>query len=213
MRHLPLAPVLQSPITSSSFSQTALHQQRRCGAQACIGVAIGNTNDQQWSVPVDDALAAKQRLQRRTSQRAELLAASEVLRKISEAGRIKHPPENLQHGFAAACWVVASDSEYVVKGMMEWLPVWKVSLRVTHPHRPISECSSGQYMMHRMRCEAYEAVEPRSVSAPRSFTAEQFSKRRVKIGFWHIRREYNELAHSLAKRVAREATAEQDMSW
>lgn len=26
-------------------------------------------------------------------------------------------------------WIIATDSEYVVKGMTEWLPTWKVSKR------------------------------------------------------------------------------------
>ena len=36
--------------------------------------------------------------------------------------------EGDRSGAPDAVWVVATDSEYVVKGMTEWLPAWKVNL-------------------------------------------------------------------------------------
>ena len=58
--------------------------------------------------------------QRRTSQRAELLAAIEGVRR-SAFGDV-HP----YYGNAPRARIIVSDSEYVVRGMTEWLPQWKV---------------------------------------------------------------------------------------
>ena len=58
--------------------------------------------------------------QRRTSQRAELLAAIEGVRR-STVGDV-----HVYYGNAPKARIIVSDSEYVVRGMTEWLPQWKV---------------------------------------------------------------------------------------
>jgi ribonuclease HI len=56
----------------------------------------------------------------RSNQRAELCAARlgvELLARTRVKGK-------------AEAWIIATDSEYVVKGMTEWLPKWKVCISV-----------------------------------------------------------------------------------
>ena len=53
----------------------------------------------------------------RSNQRAELCAAKLGVELLAEA----YAEES-----KAKAWIIATDSEYVVKGMTEWLPTWKV---------------------------------------------------------------------------------------
>ena len=93
-------------------------------AAAGIGLAMGEVGVgvDQYSIPIDNTIDPHPK---RTSQRAELLAAIEGLHRISTAEEPTHvvsghPDEELEHAR-----VVVTDSEYVVKGMTEWIPVWK----------------------------------------------------------------------------------------
>lgn len=72
---------------------------------------MGRDDKHSWSIPVDDDIDPGVP---RTSQRAELLAAIEGLKKL--------------HNVARNNMVVVSDSEYVVKGITEWFPSWRVGL-------------------------------------------------------------------------------------
>lgn len=105
-----------------------------------IGIAFGRPEghpeiggDYQFSIPVDDGLDPGGR---RTNQRAELLAAVQGLKKIC-----KHDEEYLlekmeEYGVDyldpdSPEIIITTDSEYVVKGMTEWLPRWRVRTSVT----------------------------------------------------------------------------------
>ncbi|KAF8432229.1 hypothetical protein L210DRAFT_3414276 [Boletus edulis BED1] len=113
-------------------------------ATAGIGIAIGtNPMLMQWAIPIDDDIDPSFV---RTSQRAELLAAIHGIRKFAEWE--KHPREKRHKGREAheesdskITWVIASDSEYVVLGMTEWVPAWKVSHAQVCPncHSHLSE--------------------------------------------------------------------------
>ena len=100
-----------------------------------IGIAFGlgeTGKDHSFSIPVDDRLDPGKR---RTNQRAELLAALQGLKKICE-----HDEEYLlekmeENGVDyldpdSPEIVIATDSEYVVKGTTEWLPRWRVRTSV-----------------------------------------------------------------------------------
>lgn len=89
----------------------------------------------------------------RSNQRAELYGAYIGIQQLAEADRMNRSnPSGLQNSEAVdarsnkrrragtggqpvgdgtgekeKCWIVATDSEYVVKGMTEWLPVWEAS--------------------------------------------------------------------------------------
>lgn len=110
------------------FTDGACRLNGQLGATAGIGIAGGESEADQRAVPITEALDPRQK---RTSQRAELLAAIEGLDYI--AGRDRgHQPESERDqdqgpGAKKRSLVLASDSEYVVKGMTEWMPVWRVS--------------------------------------------------------------------------------------
>jgi ribonuclease HI len=114
------------------FTDGSCLNNGQVGATAGIGVAIGlgtgGSEDHQWSIPIDDTIDAHQK---RTSQKAELLAALEGLRRISEAIEDKELVRKKRHDKKdPTCWVIATDSVYVVKGVTEWLPVWKVGIMI-----------------------------------------------------------------------------------
>lgn len=92
-----------------------------------IGIAFGLEGEKsyQFSIPVDDNIDPGAK---RTSQRAELLAALEGLKKIGDydEGFFAHNSRTRREGSDEPEIVVTTDSEYVVKGMTEWLPTWKV---------------------------------------------------------------------------------------
>lgn len=101
------------------------------GATAGIGIAIGaKFLTMQWALPIDDLVDP---VPTRTSQRAELLAAINGIRKLGEyegspvtksrEGRANHASGSREKDV----WVITSDSEYVVSGRTEWVPAWKVS--------------------------------------------------------------------------------------
>jgi ribonuclease HI len=86
-----------------------------------IGGSFGEEPEHQWSVPVDgliDSVAV------RTNQRAELLAAIMGVQRLGEylLSTKRKPHQNN----CLAEMVVATDSEYVCKGVSEWMPKWKV---------------------------------------------------------------------------------------
>jgi ribonuclease HI len=62
----------------------------------------------------------------RSNQRAELYAAKLGLEFLAEADRINTEELPDKHKGESHAWIIATDSEYVVKGMTEWLPTWRV---------------------------------------------------------------------------------------
>ena len=113
------------------FTDGACRMNGQAGATAGIGVACGEEDIDQRSIAITDDLDPGQR---RTSQRAELLAALAGLDYLTEAHELYHDDEKkegrkrqkLSSEEKTSAWVIATDSEYVVKGMTEWLPTWKV---------------------------------------------------------------------------------------
>jgi ribonuclease HI len=62
----------------------------------------------------------------RSNQRAELHAAKLGLEFFAEADRINTEELSDMPKGESKAWIIATDSEYVVKGMTEWLPTWRV---------------------------------------------------------------------------------------
>lgn len=92
-------------------------------AKAGVGVAYGNNDGSQLSLSITDE---EDDFPVRSNQRAELYAAKLGLDFIAEADKLNSELiENNDNESKA--WIIATDSEYVVKGITEWLPVWKVS--------------------------------------------------------------------------------------
>ena len=79
-------------------------------------MAVGLEPSMHKSIPITDEIDPGQK---RSSQRAELLAAIVgVKMAYPQHGRSEEEKQSL---------IIATDSEYVVKGMTEWFPEWKVS--------------------------------------------------------------------------------------
>ena len=119
------------------FVDGACSQNGRNGATAGVGVACGTDKELQLSIPIDTDWDPNQK---RTSQRAELLAALAGLRYLAAlekcqedegSGKSKRTKEAKSKKSSSqgpgSSWIIATDSEYVAKGMTEWLPQWKVS--------------------------------------------------------------------------------------
>lgn len=100
------------------FTDGACRNNGQVGATAGIGFAYGTNEDSQISLPISDE---EDPFPRRSSQRAELLAAVTGLLYVCEGGL--HPINKL-HGTDASdeSLIIATDSEYVVKDITEWLP-------------------------------------------------------------------------------------------
>lgn len=104
------------------FTDGACRNTGQVGATAGIGIAYGTDEESQYILPITNEIDL---FSRRTSQRAELLAALEG---INLFGWDDHPPPKQDHNSGAnRTLIIATDSEYVVKGMTDWLPRWKVS--------------------------------------------------------------------------------------
>jgi ribonuclease HI len=98
------------------YTDGACTNNGQAAAKAGTGAAYGNDDSSQLSKPVTDMV---DNFPLRSNQRAELCAARLGLDLVAEARTEECSSE-------AEVWIIATDSEYVVKGMTEWLPTWKV---------------------------------------------------------------------------------------
>ncbi|KAF2870201.1 ribonuclease H-like domain-containing protein [Massariosphaeria phaeospora] len=110
----------------------------------------------------------------RSNQRAELCAAKLGIELFAEA-HAERPKSD------AKVWIIATDSEYVVKGMTEWLPNWRSNNWCTSKGTPAANL------------DLFLALD--------SVVTTQEAKN-ITIGFWHIPRKYNTIADRLAKAAA-----------
>lgn len=101
------------------FTDGACRNNGQTGATAGIGIAYGTDEQSQIVLPISDKL---DNFPRRTSQRAELLAALKGLSQVCENDT---PLINDSPG---GYLIIATDSEYVVNGITQWFPRWKVSI-------------------------------------------------------------------------------------
>jgi len=101
------------------FTDGACANNGRPEARAGAGVAYGDREECQMSIPITDLM---DKFPLRSNQRAELFAAKMGLQFLAEADEMK---STALKGDSKS-WIVATDSEYVVKGITEWLPTWKV---------------------------------------------------------------------------------------
>ena len=165
-----------------------------------------------WAITIDDLIDPTPI---RTSQRAELLAAINGIRKLgkyeglpvskSREGRAKYA-SRLQQKDA---WVIVSDSEYVVSGMTEWVPAWKVS---HFPRsRPVSSSDSSE-KINGWRNSSKRKPKNLDLFQILDATVDQYEREYdVQIAFWRMGREYNTLADGLAGIAARGQTLEESL--
>ena len=104
------------------FTDSACRNNGRPNAISGLGAALSPcVTKLQKSIPVTSDI---DRGAKRSSQRAELLAAIEGVRTLAlydEEHGVKLPSDRRKHAR-----IVVTDSEYVVKGMTEWFPRWRV---------------------------------------------------------------------------------------
>ncbi|KAK0448775.1 ribonuclease H-like domain-containing protein [Armillaria borealis] len=181
------------------FIDGACSNNGRADATAGIGIVMGGSETDQWSILIDDTLDPGAE---KTSQRAELLAALQGLEKLrmqhfeTEEERYhnekRHKLQTLKtrntrgdtSPVTGPRWIIASDSEYVVLGMTEWLPKWKTKgMRTSRGKRPVN------FDLYLKLDEAVSSVE----------------KEGIDVGFWIIPRKLNK-ADELAKKAIRVIT-------
>jgi ribonuclease HI len=133
-------------------------------ARSAIGVFHGYDSDLNISYPLDG-------LDRQTSQIAELAACSKAL---SDALVIQEGWEMSDDRLKAV--VIKSDSEYVVRGVTEWLPKWKKNGWKNAKGQPIANSTYFQ-LIERL----IEILE-----------------KDLSVKFWIVPREQNKIADSLA---------------
>lgn len=158
-------------------------------AISAIGGIIGASGSgYSWSVRIDDIMDYGQR---RTSQRAEMLAAMEGLRRLvlQQAGLdigngTAH--QHLSESFKEVdnqYYVVATDSEYVVKGVTQWYPKWKQNnWRTAGGTRPVNLDLFHEFIQY----------------------IEDLERKGSTVKFWHIPRRFNQEADALATAATRD---------
>ena len=116
------------------FIDGACSQNGKPNAKAGVGIVFGKDEDQRFSIAITDDV---DNFPLRSNQRAELLAAYLGLLKLKDVIelRIEHlsledlVSDHSNPSSPSLCPIVATDSEYVVKGVTEWLPKWKVCFK------------------------------------------------------------------------------------
>lgn len=194
------------------FSDGACRLNGQLGATSGIGILYGEDTKAQQAIPITSSLDPGQK---RTSQRAELLAALAALQFIAEADRLhgkeaKKKDGPRSPGQSEKAWVIATDSEYVVKGMTEWLRTWKVTL-TSHHQLPESTSIYADFGGQRNGLRTNRGTKPANLDLflklDAAITTHETGQD-LKIGFWHIRREYNTLADALAKEASTQGNPE-----
>jgi len=169
------------------FIDGACSNNGRDDAKAGLGMTIGDNEEYCWSIAVKDAVDPGGP---RTNQRAELLAAIEGLNQLEAANRLEaiyeamgkgdshHKPASHHTDDLPSTYIVVADSEYVVKGITEWLPTWHArDWRTAAGKRP-------------MNLDLFLKLDEVTMS---------LEKNGITVGFWHIPRAYNHKADRLAK--------------
>ncbi|KAJ6540315.1 ribonuclease H-like domain-containing protein [Mycena capillaripes] len=162
------------------FVDGACSRNGTSGARAGIGCAIGQNQTDQLSLPVTDAMDPGAP---RTNQRAELLAAIYGLQFVIDAERKYHVGSraHLKSRETEREHIIVSDSEYVVKGMTEWVPKWKKNNWLT---------TTGRLAENHDLFRRFEDI----VCGHES--------RGLKVQFLHVPRELNTIADGLATGAA-----------
>ncbi|KAF3908315.1 hypothetical protein AA313_de0207206 [Arthrobotrys entomopaga] len=161
------------------------------GARGGIGVALGADDELRFSKPFRELEMPNSA---RTSQIAELKAAIEAVNLIDwfhdsygpqessnkrqkrhkKKKRVEEEDEETE-----TLWIIAMDSEYVVKGVTTWFPDWKANGWKN---------SKGSMPAN---LNLFISLKQK--------LADLEKKRGINICFWHISRVYNTVADELAK--------------
>ncbi|GFF84123.1 ribonuclease H1 [Aspergillus udagawae] len=142
------------------------------GARSSYGVFWGHNNLLNTAVPVEGE-------NHHTNQVAELRAC---MRALLDVVHVKSLFED--QGGALSAVVIKSDSEYLVRGVTEWLPKWK---------RNGWKNSRGLDVAN---WEHFKAIE---------LLTEDLERQKIIVKFWHVPRRNNRDADAMAKAVLRGA--------
>ncbi|EJD54059.1 ribonuclease H-like protein [Auricularia subglabra TFB-10046 SS5] len=158
------------------YTDGACRNNGRRGAVqvAGLGIALGSDEGDQWAVHVDDSVDPGAQ---RTSQRAELLAAIKGVELFTERWLTHEEDDHANNPDDIVDLIIATDSEYVCKGMYEWYPTWK-----TNGWRAANGAPKNLDLFHKLN-DAVQRLETLGVD----------------VGFLHLQRENNPLADALAK--------------
>ncbi|KAJ7160190.1 ribonuclease H-like domain-containing protein [Mycena filopes] len=129
----------------------------------------------------------------RTSQRAELLAALQGLEFVLGLKPKYHVGSraHLSSSDTRREYVIVADSEYVVKGITEWVPQWKACA-------PSTKLSENHWRTRQGRVPGNGDLFLRLDGAVLSISG-TYERQGVKIQFLHVPRDLNSLADALAK--------------
>lgn len=144
--------------------------------RSSIGVFFGRSNKKNLAAELDG--------EKHTAQTAELKACLEALTRafvLHTNWQIEPPKNEACHPLDTL--VVKSDSEYVVKGATEWLPKWKENGW---------KKSSGQSVAN---AELWKIIDAMLKQLEYD----------IKVQFWYVTREMNQIAAAMAKQVLGEA--------
>lgn len=150
------------------FTDGACLSNGTAAATSGAGIAMGQADRLQFSYPIDDSIDSTGK---RTSQRAELLAAILGLGAAQSVEELADAHERLYNRHKAgedaglySHWIITTDSKYLVDGMTDWLPnKWKVSLA--------TEYASGRALIRTLvSCSAMGCVHPTAALLPTSIS-------------------------------------------
>jgi ribonuclease HI len=105
------------------FTDGACIKNGRPEAKAGAGVAVGSTDANQLSIPITDS---EDTSPERSNQRAELYAAKSGLQYLAKLEELNPKERSRELKRQPEAWIIAIDSEYVVKGLTEWMRTWRV---------------------------------------------------------------------------------------
>ena len=184
------------------FTDGACLNNGRFGSRAGIGGALGESEEDQWAIPVDDNVDPDGK---RSSQRAELLAAIEGLRRLSEATYdhgVTPRPHPGQEDNPDECWIIATDSEYVCNGITQWIYTWQVR----EPSSPVNnDFKYAPYLIQENNWLTRSGTKPSNLDLFFRLHHDILSYERdqnIRIGFWKVDRTDNQIADGLAKKAA-----------
>lgn len=140
--------------------------------RSSIGIFFGRGNKKNLAVELDG--------DKHTAQTAELKACLEALTRafvLNTNWQIEPPKNEPCHPLHTL--VIKTDSDYVVKGVTEWLPKWKENGLKKSSGHPIANAELWRIIDAMLKQLEYD----------------------VKVQFWYVTRDKNQIAFTMAKEV------------
>lgn len=164
-------------------------------ARAGFGVAVGENPHDKWSYSFTGP-------GERTSQKAELLAVTQGIAQAAQAISQKPKKHCWSQQKTNKAFVIATDSNNAVQGVINNLPEWKVGF---YEYRPMALTISNTFRKQAngfLNTKGYpicDEAEFRQLDA----TITKYENLGWSIGLWYVPREYNREADELAGNGAR----------